>query len=207
MRAPASILLRSARHGFLASTTERHAVGRNMAPMGRRRSCCGCCWQAGSGQRTSITPGGIGRVDRRVGQGLLRASPWSRWRAQGHSDLGPYPPSAGWVTLTSWSRPLGNMEADTRDGQPVSPALTMSAVQAGSMPAHTATVRRQSASSNRNSCRFATPNSRDISCRGGTIIKSDPPEGGVAFYVNIRDPPSYVGGGGRTPPAYPRIVV
>ena len=57
-------------NGFLASVTERHAVGRNMAPMGRRRSCCGCCWQAGSGPRTFITPGGIARVDRRVGQGL-----------------------------------------------------------------------------------------------------------------------------------------
>ena len=62
-------------HGFLASVTERHAVGRNMAPMGRRRSCCGCCWQAGSGPRTFITPGGIARVDRRVGQRLLGDGP------------------------------------------------------------------------------------------------------------------------------------
>jgi hypothetical protein len=31
---------RSPRHGFSASTTERHAVGRNMGRMGRRRSSC-----------------------------------------------------------------------------------------------------------------------------------------------------------------------
>ena len=36
-------LLRWPQHGFLGSTTERHAGGRNMEPMGHQRSCCACC--------------------------------------------------------------------------------------------------------------------------------------------------------------------
>jgi hypothetical protein len=36
-------VLRWPRHGFLASTTERHAGGRDMAPMGHQRSSCACC--------------------------------------------------------------------------------------------------------------------------------------------------------------------
>jgi hypothetical protein len=81
------------RHGFSASMTERHVVGRNMAPMGHRRSWYACCWQAGSSQRTSITLGGI--VDRR-GKGLLTGEGRGSYaprhsilmgRPQGHSDL------------------------------------------------------------------------------------------------------------------------
>ena len=80
----------------LASVTERHAVGRNMAPMGRRRSCSACCWRAGSGQRTSITPGGIARVDRRVTAGAVARFAMSfkmlvtEGGPTGHSDLGNF---------------------------------------------------------------------------------------------------------------------
>jgi hypothetical protein len=40
MLLPVLISPRSPLHGFLASTTERHAGGRNMGRMGRRRSSC-----------------------------------------------------------------------------------------------------------------------------------------------------------------------
>jgi hypothetical protein len=93
MLSPVSALPSSPPHGFLGSTTERHAGGRNMEPMGHRRSWYACCWQAGSSQRTSITLGGI--VDRR-GKGLLTGEGRGSYaprhsilmgRPQGHSDL------------------------------------------------------------------------------------------------------------------------
>ena len=43
-----------------------------MALVAHRRPCSACCWRAESSQRTSITLGGIGRVDRTVGAAALR---------------------------------------------------------------------------------------------------------------------------------------
>ena len=87
----ASALPRPTRHGFLASTTERHAGGRDMALVAHRRSCSGCCWRAESRQRTSITPGGIARVDRRVGAGAVARFSFKMLGHEGgptgHSDL------------------------------------------------------------------------------------------------------------------------
>jgi hypothetical protein len=43
MLTPVLISPRSPLLGFLGSTTERHAGGRNMGRMGRRRFCSACC--------------------------------------------------------------------------------------------------------------------------------------------------------------------